>query len=168
MNLWISTNLSGILVPRIQDRRSGGRQGPFDPRGGRLAPTARNDQPVRVIAVRSKEGLAKLEEAGHIYDAPLAFIVCSDKDKAWTRSYDGMKTTDIDASIVTTQMMYEATDMGLGTLWVCMFKPDVIKRNFGLADNVIPINILAVGYRDDQTSKNHGVRIPMEDFVRYA
>lgn len=49
-----------------------------------------------------------------------------------------------------------------------MFKPDVIKRNFGLADNVIPINILAVGYRDDQTSKNHGVRIPMEDFVRYA
>ena len=82
---------------------------------GRLAPTARNDQPVRVIAVRSKEGLAKLEEAGHIYDAPLAFIVCSDKDKAWTRSYDGMKTTDIDASIVTTQMMYEATDMGLGT-----------------------------------------------------
>ena len=31
---------------------------------GRLAPTARNDQPVRVIAVRSKEGLAKLEEAG--------------------------------------------------------------------------------------------------------
>ena len=36
---------------------------------GRLAPTARNDQPVRVIAVRSKEGLAKLEEAGHIYDA---------------------------------------------------------------------------------------------------
>ena len=119
---------------------------------GRLAPTARNDQPVRVIAVRSKEGLAKLEEAGHIYDAPLAFIVCSDRSKAWTRSYDGMKTTD----------------MGLGTLWVCMFKPDVIRRNFGLDDDMIPVNILAVGYRDDQTSKNHGVRIPMDDFVRYA
>lgn len=135
---------------------------------GRLAPTARNDQPVRVIAVRSKEGLAKLEEAGHIYEAPLAFIVCADADKTWTRSYDGMKTTDIDASIVTTQMMYEATDMGLGTLWVCMFKPDVIRKNFGLEDSMIPVNILVVGYRDDSTSKNHGVRIPMDEFVRYA
>ena len=135
---------------------------------GRLAPTARNDQPVRVIAVRSKEGLAKIEEAGHIYDAPLAFIVYADSDRTWTRSYDGMKTTDIDASIVTTQMMYEATDMGLGTLWVCMFKPDVIRRNFGLDDNMIPVNILAVGYKDDTTSRNHGVRIPMDEFVRFA
>ena len=117
---------------------------------GRLSPTARNDQPVRVIAVRSKEGLAKLEEA------------------AWTRSYAGMKTTDIDASIVTTQMMYEATDMGLGTLWICMFKPDVLRRNFDLPESYIPVNVLAVGYKDDQTSKNHGVRIPMDEFVRYA
>ena len=120
---------------------------------GRLAPTARNDQPVRVIAVRSKEGLAKVEEAGHIYDAPLAFIVCSDRNKTWTRSYDGMKTT---------------TDMGLGTLWVCMFKPDVIRKNFGLDDDMIPVNILAVGYKDDTTSRNHGVRIPMDEFVRFV
>ena len=135
---------------------------------GRLSPAARNDQPVRVIAVRSKEGLAKLEEAAHIYDAPLAFIVCADRDRAWTRSYDGMKTTDIDASIVTTQMMYEATDMGLGTLWICMFKPDVLRRNFDLPESYIPVNVLAVGYKDDQTSKNHGVRIPMDEFVRYV
>lgn len=135
---------------------------------GRMAPSARNDQPSRVIAVRSKEGLAKLEEAAHIYDAPLAFIICADRDKAWTRSYDGMKTTDIDASIVTTQMMYEATDMDLGTLWICMFKPDILRRNFDIPENLIPVNILAVGYRDDQTSKNHGIRIPMDEFVRYA
>ncbi len=135
---------------------------------GRLSPTARNDQPVRVIAVTSKEGLVKVEEAGHIYDAPLAFIVCTDTTKVWTRNYDGMKTTYIDASIVTTQMMYEATDMGLGTLWICMFKPDVIRRNFGLGDEIVPVNILAVGYKDDQTSKNHGIRIPLDEFVRYA
>lgn len=134
---------------------------------GRISPSARNDQPVRVIAVRSPEGLKKLGEACNIYDAPLAFIVCADSEKTWTRSYDGMKTTDIDASIVTTQMMYEATDMGLGTLWICMFKPDVIRRNFGLAESMIPVNVLAVGYRDDETSKNHGVRIPMDEFARY-
>ena len=134
---------------------------------GRLSPSARNDQPVRVIAVRSQEGLRKLGEACNIYDAPLALIVCADRDRTWTRSYDGMKTTDIDASIVTTQMMYEATDMGLGTLWICMFKPDVIRKNFGLPDNMVPVNILAVGYKDDETSKNHGVRIPMDEFVRY-
>ncbi len=135
---------------------------------GRLSPSARNDQPTRVIAVRTPEGLAKLSEAASFYNAPLALIVCADREKAWTRSYDGMNTSDIDASIVTTQMMYEATDLGLGTLWICMFKPDVVRKNFDLPENIVPINILAVGHSADETSKNHGVRIPMDEFVRFA
>ena len=134
----------------------------------RMAPTAKNLQPVRVIVADTPESIARIGKAAGPYGATVALIVVADASKAWVRPQDGKNFGDIDASIVTTQMMYEATDMGLGTLWVCMFKPDVIRRNFGLDDDMIPVNILAVGYRDDQTSKNHGVRIPMDDFVRYA
>ena len=34
-----------------------------------------------------------------------------------------MQTTDIDASILTDHMMLEAVEQGLGTVWICYFKP---------------------------------------------
>ena len=35
--------------------------------------------------------------------------------------------------------MLQATELGLGTVWVCFFKPDVIKKEFQLPDNLEPI-----------------------------
>lgn len=46
--------------------------------------------------------------------------------KKWTRPFDGKKATDIDASILTGHMMLEATELGLGSVWICYFKPDVL------------------------------------------
>ena len=134
---------------------------------GRISPTAVNAQPVRVIAVRTPEGLSKVSEGANIYGAPLAFIVYADRSKAWVRKYDGMNSAEIDASIVTTQMMYEATDLGLGSVWICYFDPEVINRNFGLGGDLVPVNILAVGYSADTTSRNQGNRIPDSTFFRY-
>lgn len=90
--------------------------------------------------------LKKLEKAANIYHAPLAIVACSDTTKAWTRPYDGKQTTDIDASIMTDHMMLEATDLDLGSVWIGIFKPDVIKKEFGLPENLEPVSILAIGY----------------------
>lgn len=46
-------------------------------------------------------------------------------------------------------MMLQATELGLGTVWVCYFKPDVIRKEFSLPENLEPINILAIGYTDE-------------------
>ena len=70
-----------------------------------VAPTAANLQPVRLIAVRSSEGLAKIGKGANLYGAPLAVIVCADHGKAWVRPFDKKQTTDIDASILTDHMM---------------------------------------------------------------
>ena len=91
-----------------------------------VAPTAANLQPVHLIAVQSKEGLEKISKAANIYKAPLAIIVCADHNKAWVRPFDNKQTGDIDASILTDHMMLQATELGLGSVWVCYFKPDVI------------------------------------------
>ncbi|MDE6150044.1 MAG: nitroreductase family protein, partial [Ruminococcus sp.] len=94
---------------------------------GRLAPTAANLQPVKVIVVKSCEAMTKIKKAANIYNAPLALIVCADHKTAWTRPFDEKQTTDIDATIITDHMMIQATELGLGSVWICYFKPDVLK-----------------------------------------
>lgn len=113
-----------------------------------VAPTGANRQPQHLIVVQSDEGLNKIGKAANIYGAPLVIIVCSDTSKTWTRPFDGKKLTDIDASIITDHMMMEATELGLGSVWVCYFKPDVLKDEFQIPPNLEPINILVIGYAD--------------------
>jgi nitroreductase len=135
-----------------------------------VAPTAANLQPVRLIVVQGEEGLGKIGKAANIYNAPLAIIVCADHTKAWKRPFDGKQTVDIDASILTDHMMLEATELGLGSVWVCYFKPDVIKQEFQLPDELEPINILAVGYSDEEsadTNRFDSTRIPISKLVSY-
>lgn len=135
-----------------------------------VAPTAANLQPVRLITVQSSEGLAKIGKGANLYGAPLAVIVCADHSKAWVRPYDKKQTGDIDASILTDHMMMQATELGLGSVWICYFKPDVIRREFGLPDNLEPINILAVGYSDEEAAdpeRHSQTRIPVEELVSY-
>ena len=122
---------------------------------------------MKVIAVQTAEGLAKISKAANLYNAPLALIVLADRSTAWTRSFDGMKTTDIDASIVTDHMMLQASSLGLGSVWICWFKPDVIREEFNLPENLVPVNILALGYKKDEAPTPSKKRIPMQEFVSY-
>lgn len=135
-----------------------------------VAPTAANMQPVKLYVVQSKEGLDKVGKAANVYGAPVAIVVCADKSKAWKRPFDGMITTDIDASILTDHMMLEATAQGLGSVWICYFKADVLKKELDLPEHLEPINILALGYSaEPEADKNrHSTqRMPIEDLVIY-
>lgn len=98
-----------------------------------VAPTAANLQPVKLLVVQDKERLKSIAKAGNIYNAPLAIIVCADHSNAWKRPFDNK----------------QATELGLGTVWVCFFKPDIIKQEFSLPDHLEPVNILAIGYGND-------------------
>lgn len=134
-----------------------------------VAPTAANRQPVRLVVVQSKAGLARLGKAADLYGAPLAVIVCADHGRAWVRPFDQKQTCDIDASIVTDHMMLAATALGLGTVWICYFKPDVLRREFDLPDGLEPVNILAVGYAAEAPAspeRHAQARIPVEELVR--
>ena len=135
-----------------------------------VAPTAANMQPVKLLVVQDKEQLKKLGKAANIYNAPAAIIVCADHSKAWTRPFDNKQTTDIDASILTDHMMLQATELGLGTVWVCYFKPDVLREEFQLPDNLEPVNILVIGYGKgvaEDSERHSQTRIPMEKLVSY-
>jgi nitroreductase len=135
-----------------------------------LAPTAANKQPQRLIVIQEEEGLRKISKAANTYGAQCVIIVCSDVNQAWTRPFDGKKTVDIDASIVTDHMMLEATDLGLGTVWICYFNPTVLREELNIPDHVEPINILAVGYTNDNAdspNKRNKIRKPTSETVRF-
>lgn len=135
-----------------------------------VAPTAANRQPVRLIVVQSKEGLGKIGKGANLYGAPLAIIVCADHSRAWVRPFDKKQTSDIDASILTDHMMLQATESGLGSVWICYFEPDVIRKEFDLPDNLEPVNILAVGYSDEEAAdpeRHSETRITVDELVSY-
>ena len=135
---------------------------------GRLAPTGANTQPQRIIAVREQAGLDKIRKAANTFGAPLVLIVCADHNVVWKRPYDGKKISDIDASIVTDHMMLAATELGLGSVWICYFKPDIIRSEFNLPSHVEPINILAIGYENEGAAlKRRTTRKPLEETVFY-
>ena len=135
-----------------------------------VAPTAGNLQPVRLLVVQSEEGLKKLSKVADIDCAPLAFIVAADHSKAWTRPFDHKQTTDIDAAILTDHMMLQATELGLGSVWICYFKPEVIREEFALPVHWEPINILAIGYSEGRAAdpeRHHQTRIPVTELAAY-
>lgn len=120
---------------------------------GRLAPTGCNRQGERLLVVTTEEGLERVGKAGKTYGAPLAIVVCMKKDGSWTRPCDGKSLLDIDAAIVTDHMMLEAADLGLGSCWVCNFNPDVLRAELGIDDDLVPVNILLVGYEKGEAGK---------------
>lgn len=135
-----------------------------------VAPTAANLQPVHLIVVQSVDGLAKINQAADFYHTPLAIIVCADYHKAWVRPFDQKQTGDIDAAILTDHMMLQATELGLGSVWICYFKTDILRHAFHLPANLEPINILAIGYADGEFAdleRHSQTRIPLDNLVSY-
>lgn len=114
----------------------------------RVSPTAGNKQPEKLIVVKKHENLEKLKKAGNIYGAPVAIIVAADHTQSWKRPFDNKDMADIDGSIVSTHIILQATELGLGTIWVEYFNPDILRSEFNIPDNVEPISVLGIGYAE--------------------
>ena len=65
-------------------------------------------------------------------------------------------------------MMLQATELGLGSVWICYFQPDVVRAEFALPEALEPVNILAIGYADDgggDPTRFDRERIPLDELV---
>lgn len=135
---------------------------------GNLAPTAKNNQPQKIYVVKSSEGLAKIDRASPCrYNAPICLIVASDKNIAWSK--DGYSTYEMDACIVATHMMLEATNLGLNSIWIELFDKNILRKEFSLEENIEPICLIPLGYKteDYKPSMNHSKRKDLSEIVEY-
>ncbi len=135
---------------------------------GRLAPTAKNLQPQKILVVTSKEGLKLIDEVSPCrYNAPCVMVVCSDKSKAFIK--EDSSTYIVDASIVATHMMLEATNVGIDNIWIEMFDKKKLKEVFQLDKDIFPICLLPMGYKSDDYlgNPNHLIRKNIKEMVEY-
>ena len=123
---------------------------------GRIAPSACNRYPTRVLACTTPEQLAaaasaqpRFERDGSVFGAPLVLVVCGRANDAWVRRADEMNAAIVDATIVCDQMMMQATDLGLGTCWVSAFDPAACAQALGLPEGTYPYHMLVVGHAAD-------------------
>jgi nitroreductase len=133
----------------------------------RLAPTAANRQPFRIIVIHTAGREAELRNIYHrewFAQAPLLLCICGVPAQAWRRS-DGKNYTDVDVSIAMDHLVLAATDLGLGTCWVAAFNPAAARQVLCLPDGVEPIAFTPLGYPADQPRPKE--RKTMAELVRY-
>ncbi|MCU0523176.1 MAG: nitroreductase family protein [Anaerolineae bacterium] len=135
----------------------------------RLAPTAANRQPFRILVIPTAEHRAVLQQ---IYsqkwfvDAPLVLCVCGVEAEAWVRRHDGVNYVDVDAAIVMDHIVLAATSLGLGTCWIGAFNPDAAHEGLKLPSGIDPVAFTPLGYPDDRPSPKR--RKELSDIVRYG
>lgn len=138
----------------------------------KLAPTAKNQQPQRILVVQSEEGLAKIDKVTKCrYGAPTVLVICYDKDNVFVNPWDeSINSGDTDAAIVTTHMMLEAWDIGVASCWVQWFKVAETSEEFGLPDDLVPVSLLPLGYPspDAEPAPRHSQYKDEDEMVQFV
>lgn len=136
---------------------------------GRVAPSAVNFQPLYFIVLRDEE-LRKKVAATYarewLSEAPVIIVICGDHSKSWRRA-DGKDHCDIDAAIAIDHMTLAATELGLGSCWVCAFNSMQCHQILKLPPHIETIALLPVGYPADKSDpERHATkRKKMEEIV---
>lgn len=137
---------------------------------GRIAPTAKNLHPEKIYVLQSKEAVEKISRLSRcIYGAPAVLLVCYDEDAAWHSSQrEGYISGEMDASIVTTHMMLQAWELGIGSCWVGLFNDKEVSEAFALPANIKPVALMPLGYADCGPNENmHCVPRPKDETIAY-
>ena len=133
----------------------------------RLAPTAANRQPFRILVVHTE---GREEELKSIYgrdwfvQPPLVIALCGLSDRCWVRA-DGKSFRDIDAAIDMDHLILAAADQDLGSCWIGAFDAQAARQILKLPESVEPVAFTPLGYPGDQPGKKK--RKPLLELVRY-
>jgi nitroreductase len=133
----------------------------------RLAPTASNRQPFKIIVVHTAGREAELRR---IYDkswfaqAPLLICACGIPAQNWVRR-DGKNYNDVDVTIAMDHLILAAASLGLGTCWVAAFDTAAARQVLRLPEGVEPIAFTPLGYPADTPRSKE--RKALSELVRY-
>ena len=118
----------------------------------RLAPTAANRQPFRLIVVHTKgreEELRRIYKSEWFVSAPLIICACGVPSEGWTR-FDGRNYTDVDVTIAMDHLILAAANEGLGTCWIAAFDAEAAREVLNLPNEFDPLVLTPLGYPADE------------------
>ena len=133
----------------------------------RLAPTAKNIQPLHVWALTSQDALARIRPIHTMFEAPVVIMVGYKPDEAWVRDCDGQNSGMTDAAIAGTHIMLAAADLELGSTWVGSFDPARVRAAFPETEGYVVTALFAIGHpaAGAAPSPRHSIRKSMEEFA---
>lgn len=134
----------------------------------RFAPSAVNFQPWHFIVVTSPEKLNELHQAyprTWFREAPACIVVCADHRQSWKRRSDNRDFAYVDVAIVTDHLILKATELGLGTCWVCNFNVDLVRKFLNTPEHVEPMVLVPLGYT--QAKPPSKIRKPLDETVHW-
>lgn len=166
------------LVEAIKTRRSIRRYKP-DPvpeellktvlNAARLAPTANNAQPWRMIVVRDEDVKRRLVAGANgqkfIAQAPVVIVACGLPDEAFPTAGGYMSSHVIDVSIALDHLTLAAHSLGLGTCWIAWFKEDKVREALNIPEDVRVVAMTPLGYPDETPERT--ARRNLEELVLY-
>jgi nitroreductase len=133
----------------------------------RLAPTAANRQPYKLIVIHTADReaeLLRIYSRVWFVEPPIVICACGIPAKNWVRK-DGKNYNDVDVAIVMDHLVMAATAAGLGTCWIAAFDPMAAKEVLGLPEGIEPIAFTPLGYAADKPPRKK--RKPLSELVRY-
>ena len=139
---------------------------------GRLAPTAKNVQPVKIWVLKSDDALAKIKSCTPFQwmaNAQVVIAVGGTQEGAFVRPSDGRNFEDVDAGIVATHIMLAIHDEGLGSTWVGFFDVPKVCELFPEMKGWDLVALFPVGWPADDAmpSERHAVRKSVDEMVKY-
>jgi nitroreductase len=134
----------------------------------RLAPTAANKQPFRIIVMQTKgreAELLRIYNKDWFVQAPLVICACAVMSEAWVRKYDLKNYADVDVTIAVDHLILAAHNLGLGTCWIAAFDPAAAREILKLPGGVEPVIFTPLGYPADELRPKK--RRDLSELVRY-
>ncbi len=132
----------------------------------RLAPTAANRQPFRILVIPTVGREIELER---IYprpwfvQAPLVLAACGVPSESWVRR-DGKLYADVDVTIAMDHLILAAANEGLGTCWIAAFDPAAAREVLRLEAGLEPLIFTPLGYPADTPRPKQ--RRPAAELIR--
>lgn len=138
----------------------------------RVAPSAVNYQPWQFIVISDALLLDKIKSTypREWFNAVNQIIVVlGDHSIGWKRKLDNKDHTDIDIAITIDHLTLAATDLGLGTCWVCNFDANRVAEFLNLPSTTEVIALIPIGYPDETPNPERHItsRLPMEAIVKW-
>jgi nitroreductase len=133
----------------------------------RLAPTAANRQPFRIMVIPTKgreEQLKRIYGRDWFAQAPLILAVCTVPGESWVRKYDNWNSAEVDAAIAMTHIVLAAAEEGLGTCWIAAFDPKAAREVLDLPPEIVPSAFTPLGYPANVPPEKK--RRPLTELVR--
>lgn len=119
---------------------------------GTQAPTARNEQAHRTIAVTDPEIIKQLGSTqAHIGTAPCVLVMYYDGDSRTMAC--GQSARVLDCSICLSYMVLAAVEEGIQGCWIGGVEIEPVKKLLGLPENSVIVALHTLGYPADDTPR---------------